>query len=157
MKGIIVAVSPEGVIGLGGKIPWHYKGDLRRFKRLTTGGAVIMGRRTWESIGKPLPGRRNLVVTRERLAVDGIEAFRDIATAVAASAGTAEVWFIGGARIYEEAMALADFLDVTYVPDRIDHPEAVRFPAIDPAVWEPGPEVIHEDEPVLRRRVFTRR
>jgi dihydrofolate reductase len=151
--GIMVAMSPEGVIGLDGKIPWHYRGDMRRVKRLTLGTTLIMGRVTWESLGgKPLPGRRNLVVTSR--AIEGAECFRDIASALAASEG--KVWFFGGAGIYREAMPLSDFIDVVYVPDHIDEPRAVRFPPIDPAVWDEGPLLVHEDEPALRRRVYTR-
>jgi dihydrofolate reductase len=153
-RAIMVAMSPEGVIGLDGKIPWHYRGDLKRVKRLTLGTTLIMGRITWESLGgKPLPGRRNLVVTSR--AIEGAECFRDIASALAASEG--KVWFFGGAGIYREAMPLADLIDVVYVPDHIDDPRAVRFPAIDPAMWEEGPLVAHEDEPALQRRVYTRR
>ncbi|MET0593340.1 MAG: dihydrofolate reductase [Polyangiaceae bacterium] len=153
-RGIMVAMSPEGVIGLGGKIPWHYRGDLKRVKRLTLGTTLIMGRITWESlVGKPLPGRRNLVVTSR--AIEGAECFRDIASALAASEG--KIWFFGGAGIYREAMPLADIIDVVYVPDHIDDPNAVRFPSIDPAMWDEGPLVVHEDEPALQRRVFTRR
>jgi dihydrofolate reductase len=158
MRGIIVAVSPGGVIGLHGKIPWHYKGDLRRFKRVTLGATVIMGRLTWESIGRPLAQRRNMVVTSRALDVPGVERFADLPAALAAAAAASgDVWVIGGARIYEEAMQHVDVLDVTYVPDRIDDPAAVRLPAIDPAVWEAGADVQHEDEPALRRRVWTRR
>jgi dihydrofolate reductase len=153
-RGIMVAMSPEGVIGLGGKIPWHYRGDLRRVKRLTLGTTLIMGRLTWESLGgRPLPGRRNLVVTSGTIA--GVECFRDLASALAASEG--KVWFFGGARIYRDAMPLADFIDVVYVPDHIVDPNAVHFPPIDPTMWEVGPLIEHEDEPALQRRVYTRR
>jgi dihydrofolate reductase len=153
-RGIMVAMSPEGVIGLGGKIPWHYRGDLRRVKRLTLGTTLIMGRVTWESLGgRPLPGRRNLVVTSR--AIPDAECFPDLASALAASQGS--VWFFGGARIYREAMPFADFIDVVYVPDHIVDSNAVHFPSIDPTVWEQGPLVDHEDEPTLKRRVYTRR
>jgi dihydrofolate reductase len=153
-RGIMVAMSPEGVIGLHGKIPWHYRGDLRRVKRLTLGTTLIMGRVTWESLGgRPLPGRRNLVVTSR--AIEGAECFADLGAALAASEGN--VWFFGGARIYEEAMPLADFIDVVYVPDQIEDPHAVRFPPIDPTMWDAGPLLQHEDEPALKRRVYARR
>jgi dihydrofolate reductase len=153
-RGIMVAMSPERVIGLHGKIPWHYRGDFKRVKRLTLGTTLIMGRVTWESIGgKPLPGRRNLVVTSR--AIEGAECFRDLSSALAASEG--KVWFFGGARIYEESMPLADFIDVVYVPDRIVDPGAVYFPPIDPTLWDEGPLLPHEDEPSLQRRVYTRR
>ena len=72
-------------------------------------------------------------------------------------AGDAPIWFIGGARIYEEAMPYVDVIDVTYVPDHVDAPDAVRAPAIDERVFEPGPLVPHEDEPLLKRREYRRR
>jgi dihydrofolate reductase len=153
-RGIMVAMSPEGVIGVGGKIPWHYRGDLKRVKRLTLGTTLIMGRVTWESLGgRPLPGRRNLVVTSR--AISGAECFPDLSSALAASEGP--VWFFGGARIYEEAMPLADFIDVVYVPDQILDPLAVHFPHIDPTMWDAGPLLEHEDESALKRRVYARR
>ena len=155
-RAIMAAVSPEGVIGVGGKIPWHYRGDMRRVKRLTMGTTLIMGRVTWESLGgKPLPGRRNLVVTRTLTTVSGAECFPDLESALAASRGP--VWFFGGARIYREAMPFSDLIDLVYVPDHVAHPEAVRFPDIDETIWEAGPLLDHEDEPTLRRRVYTRR
>jgi dihydrofolate reductase len=151
---IMAAVSPEGAIGLGGTIPWHYRGDMRRVKRLTMGTTLVMGRITWESLGgRPLPGRRNLVVSRRDL--PGVECFRDIPAALQAAEGP--VWFFGGARIYQDAMPLADLIDLVYVPDHVTAQEAVRFPWIDPLVWEAGPLLPHEDEPVLQRRVYTRK
>lgn len=153
MLGIIYAVSPEGVIGLDGKLPWHYPADLKRFKRLTLGSTIIMGRLTFESIGKPLPGRRNIVITSRRL--PGVECFPSLEAALATTQG--DVWFIGGARIFADAMQLADVIDVTYVPDHVTEPRAVRAPPIDETVWEPGLRVQHEDDPRLERRVYTRR
>jgi dihydrofolate reductase len=153
-RGIMVAVSPEGAIGLHGKIPWHYRGDMRRVKRLTLGTTLIMGRHTWESLGsKPLPGRQNWVVTGREL--EGVRCFPSVAAALRASEGP--VWFFGGVRVYEEALAYADFIDVVYVPDHVTDPDAVRFPTIDEAVWDAGELLVHEDEPALRRRVFTRK
>ncbi|HEX8791421.1 MAG TPA: dihydrofolate reductase [Polyangiaceae bacterium] len=156
MRGMILAVSPEGVIGLHGKIPWRHPGDMRRFKRVTMGSTVIMGRATFDETGKPLPGRRNIVVTRRPLDVAGVERVGSVDDALA-RAGDGDVWFIGGARIYEEAMRHVDVIDVTYVPDHVDAPEAVRAPTIDERVFEPGPLLPHEDEPGLTRRVFHRR
>jgi dihydrofolate reductase len=152
--GIIVAMSPEGVIGLHGKIPWRHPGDQRRFKRLTVGTTVVMGRKTWESLPKkPLPDRRNVVLTRTP--IEGVECFPDLDAALAAILG--DVWVIGGERCYAEAMRHADVLDVTYVPNRVTHPEAVRFPAIDAAAFDEGELVAHEDAEGLTRRVFRRR
>lgn len=152
--GLIAAVSPEGVIGVDGDIPWHYPGDLRRFKRLTLNTTVIMGRLTWMSLGeKPLPKRRNVVITRSNLA--NVATYRSINAAL--SECTGEVWFIGGARIYEEAMSTCTRLDITYVPDSIKHTRAVCFPDIDAASWSPGPLQQHPDEPGLTVRVYTRK
>ena len=131
-------------------------GDWRRFKRVTMGATVVMGRATFESIGKPLPGRRNVVVTSRALDVPEVERVRSIEEALERAAG-ADVWFIGGARIYEEAMKHVDVIDVTYVPDLVESWDAVYAPPIDEAVFEPGPVLTHEDEPALRRRVYTRR
>lgn len=161
---MIVAVAAPGdvpyaasgaVIGLHGQIPWRHPGDQARFKRVTMGSAVIMGRHTWDERKKPLPGRRNLLVSRRE--EPGVETFRDIRSAMAAAPPEQAIWFIGGTRIYEAAMTVADVIDVTYVPERIVDPEAVRFPHIDPAAWEEGPLVPHEDEAGLVRRVYTRR
>jgi dihydrofolate reductase len=156
VRGAIFAVSADGVIGLDGKIPWRHPGDLRRFKRVTLGSVVVMGRKTFEERGKPLPGRRNVVVTRAPIEVPGVEVVPSVDDALAL-AGDADVWFIGGARIYEEAMGHVDVIDVTYVPDRVDAPGAVHAPRIDERVFEPGPLLEHEDEPGLTRRVYRRR
>jgi dihydrofolate reductase len=156
MRGMILAVSPEGVIGLGGKIPWRHPGDMRRFKRVTMGSTVIMGRATFDETGKPLPGRHNIVVTSRPLDVPGVVRVGSVDEALT-RAGDGDVWFIGGARIYEEAMRHVDVIDVTYVPDHVDAPGAVRAPPIDERTFEPGPLLPHEDEPGLTRRVYRRR
>jgi dihydrofolate reductase len=158
MKGMIFAASPRGVIGVGGTIPWRYLGDWKRFKRVTMGATVVMGRTTFESIGKPLPGRRNVVVSSRVIDVPGIECVQSVEEALArAAGGGGDVWFIGGARIYADAMKYADVIDVTYVPDDIDEPDAVYAPPIDEASFVAGPIVQHEDEPALKRREYTRR
>jgi dihydrofolate reductase len=156
MRAMIYAVSPEGVIGQNGTIPWRHPGDWRRFKRVTLGTTVIMGRKTFESMGKPLPGRRNLVVTSRPLDAPGVETARTVEAALDV-AGSGDVWFVGGARIYEEGMRYADFIDVTYVPDHVSGEGLVHAPDIDPEVFEPGPLLQHEDEPGLTRRVYVRR
>jgi dihydrofolate reductase len=156
MRGMIYAVSPEGVIGAAGTIPWRHVGDLKRFKRVTMGSTVVMGRVTFESIGKPLPGRRNVVVTGRGVTVPGVDCVRNLDEALAV-AGEGDVWFIGGARIYAEAVDYVDVIDVTYVPDRVDVPDAVHAPPIDDRVFEGSPIVAHEDEPALSRRIYRRR
>jgi dihydrofolate reductase len=153
---MIFAISPERVIGVGGKIPWRHPGDMRRFKQVTLGSTVIMGRATFDENGRPLPGRRNIVVTSRPLEVPGVEVAPSVDEALR-MAGTADVWFIGGARIYEEAMHHVDVIDVTYVPDHVRDAGAVLAPPIDEAVFEPGPLIEHELEAGLTRRVYTRR
>jgi dihydrofolate reductase len=156
MRGMIYAVSPEGVIGVDNAIPWRHPGDFRRFKRVTMGTTIVMGRKTFESMGKPLPGRRNIVVTRATLEVPGVECARSVEDALA-MAGDKDVWFVGGAKIYEDGMKHADVIDVTYVPDHVDAADAVRAPPIDERLFEPGPLLPHEDEEGLTRRVYTRK
>ncbi|MGD0528438.1 MAG: dihydrofolate reductase [Polyangiaceae bacterium] len=156
MRGMIYAVSPEGVIGVGNRIPWRYQGDFRRFKRVTMGKTLIMGRKTFESIGHPLAGRRNIVVTSHPIAVENVESVRSIDEALERAGDEIDVWFIGGARIYAEAMKHVDIIDVTYVPDHVRAADAVMAPRID-GTWEGSRIVRHEDDPALKHRTFTRR
>jgi dihydrofolate reductase len=153
---MIYAVSPDGVIGTNNQVPWHHPGDYRRFKRVTLGSVVIMGRKTFESMGKPLPGRRNVVVTRSPIDMPGVESVRSLEDALAL-AGDSDAWLIGGRRIFEEGMKYADIIDVTYVPDHVQAPDEVHAPPIDETLFEPGPMLDHEDEPGLTRRIYGRR
>ena len=132
---LIVAMTPDGLIGSGGVVPWRLPDDLRRFKRLTTGHAVIMGRKTHESIGRALPNRRNIVVTRGTTAfAPGIERASSLSEALAAARQFDDSPFvIGGAEIYALALPLASNLEVTIVsPPRETLPDsagATFFPA----------------------------
>jgi dihydrofolate reductase len=117
---LIVARARNGVIGAGGALPWHLREDLQRFKQTTLGHPVVMGRKTWDSIlarnGKPLPGRRNLVVTRnEALQAPGAEVAASVAAALAACADAPEVFVIGGAQVYAAALPLAQRALVTEI------------------------------------------
>ena len=153
MKGILVAVSPEGIIGKNNSIPWHYSADLKRFKRLTTGNTVIMGRKTWESLPiKPLPNRRNIVITRS--SIEEIDCFQSIDDALQTCEG--DVWFIGGAGIYEEAMKKADLIDMTLVPDNITGKNCIYFPKIGNE-WKEGENNRLEEDPKLGHKTYTRR
>ena len=153
MKGILVAVSPEGIIGKNNSIPWHYSADLKRFKRLTTGNTVIMGRKTWESLPiKPLPNRRNIVITRS--SIEEIDCFQSIDDALQTCEG--DVWFIGGAGIYEEAMKKADLIDMTLVPDNITGKNCIYFPKIGNE-WKEGEKNRLEEDPKLGHKTYTRR
>lgn len=117
---IVVAVAENGVIGRGGTLPWRLADDLRRFKSLTMGHAIIMGRRTWESIGRALPGRRTVVVSRQseyQPGVDAVDVAGDLASAfaIAEQRGETEAFVVGGAEVYREALMLADRLYLTRV------------------------------------------
>lgn len=171
MIGCIWAQSPEGIIGMDNRIPWQgkYPGDFRRFKRVTMGSTVVMGRKTWESIGRPLPGRLNVVITsghvqvQDVISVYALQQALDIAQVgpFAAEGRYTDVWFIGGAHIYARAMEFADVLDVTYIPaDGMSQTLASVYtfaPKIDESIFEPGSLLQHEDEPALKRREYRRR
>ncbi len=129
---IIAAIARNGVIGDQGRIPWHISDDLKRFKRLTLGHPIIMGRKTYESIGKPLPGRRNLVLTRQT-ALPGVESFASLGAALKACRDNETVFVIGGAEIYREALPMADVLYLTHV--HRDVAGDTRFPDYSPAEW----------------------
>ncbi|MCV0398133.1 MAG: dihydrofolate reductase [Rhizobiaceae bacterium] len=140
---IVVAVARNCVIGHEGGLPWRLSTDLKRFKETTMGSAVIMGRTTYEGIGKPLPGRLNIIVTRNRnWSAEGVDVAHSLEEAIAlaeAHAGTmsgpSAAFIIGGGKIFEQALDLADRLDVTHVEAE---PEGdTYFPAIDPSVWRP--------------------
>ncbi|OIR21677.1 MAG: hypothetical protein BEU01_02155 [Marine Group III euryarchaeote CG-Epi4] len=153
MRGILVATSPEGVIGKDNAIPWYYSEDLKRFKRLTIGKTVIMGRNTWESLPiKPLPERRNIVITKSSL--EGVECFTSIDKAVDSCEG--DIWFIGGAGIYKEAMDLADCIDMTLVPDNVSGDSCIYFPGIGNE-WENNGEKPLEKGSKLMHKIYTRR
>jgi len=131
---LVVAASRNGVIGRDGALPWHLPDDLRHFKRLTLGKPVIMGRRTWESIGKPLPGRRNIVLTRDPgFSAPGCEVAHSVNEALALLDGDGEAMVIGGAQVYAAFLPLADCVYLTRVQAEIDGD--TYFPALDAAEW----------------------
>lgn len=153
MKGILVAVSPEGIIGKNNTIPWHYSADLKRFKLLTTGKTIIMGRKTWESLPvKPLPNRRNIVISRTSL--ENVDCFRSIDEALKTCEG--DIWFIGGAGIYEEAMLKSDVIDMTLVPDNVTGEGCIYFPKIGNE-WIEGEEKPLKEDTILMHKNYTRR
>ncbi|MBC7793904.1 MAG: dihydrofolate reductase [Clostridia bacterium] len=155
MIGIIVAISANHVIGVDNKLPWHYPADLKRFRRVTKGHAVIMGRLTYESIGKPLPERRNIVVTRSR--IEGVDCVTSVREAVALAATRDQtVWFIGGARIFEEAMLFCDILDVTFVPDVVEAASPVLFPTINPGIWQRDTLTTFPEDQRLKHAIYHR-
>jgi dihydrofolate reductase len=113
---LIVAAAENGVIGRGGELPWRIPSDLKTFRRLTLGKPVIMGRKTYQSIGRPLDGRLNIVVSRDpKLALPGVTVVSDLATAIAQAGDAPEIMIIGGAEIYRAALALAHRVYLTRV------------------------------------------
>lgn len=134
---IVVAIGQNGVIGLDGDMPWPRTGDQVQFKQLTMGHPMIMGRTTFESIGRPLPGRTSIVLTRDpQWSADGIEIVHDLPTALKTAAALSdEVFIIGGAQVYAEAIAAGavDRMVVTHVHLAPDGD--AWFPAVDWALW----------------------
>lgn len=131
---LVVAMARNGAIGRGGALPWHLPDDLRRFKALTLGKPVLMGRRTWESIGRPLPGRMNLVLTRDAaLRAAGATVVASLDAALAAAAGHEELMVIGGAQVYALAAPLAGRVHLTAVDAEVDGD--THLPPFDPREW----------------------
>lgn len=132
---LIVAADERGGIGRDGGLPWHLPDDLRRFKALTMGKPMVMGRRTWDSIGRPLPGRRSLVVSRQRdLAIPGAEVVGSLDEALRAAGDVPEVCVIGGAELYRAALPRADLIHLTRVHATV--PADTFLPPLDPAEWQ---------------------
>jgi len=131
---LIVAMSRDGVIGKDNRLPWHLPADLKRFKELTMGHTIVMGRKTWESIGRLLPGRRSVIVTRNsEYRVEGAVMASSLEAAIAAVQNDDEVFVIGGEQIFRLAMNVADRIYLTIV--QTDVAGDTFMPAIDPAHW----------------------
>lgn len=132
---VVAAVAANGVIGAGGKLPWHLPEDLKHFKALTLGHPVIMGRRTWESLGRPLPGRENIVVTRAAgYQAPGASVAASLDAALALCAGEAVAFVIGGAKLYAAALPIAAGLVLTEI--HRDYEGDTRFPPLDRGSWK---------------------
>jgi dihydrofolate reductase len=163
---MIAAVGANGVIGSDGEIPWRLPTDFAHFKRMTLGKPLIMGRKTFESIGRPLPGRTNIVVTRQAdyqpegvTVAQSVTEALEIAQRAAAADGAAEVMMGGGGEIYREAMPLAERLYVTHVD--VAPAGDAYFPGIDPSIWEVEQELELErterDSAEFKVKVYRRR
>ena len=127
-------MATNRVIGRGNELPWNLPADLAHFKRLTMGHPIIMGRLTHESIGRPLPGRRNIVVSRDpRLALPGCEVVHSLDDAYRTAGNVDEAFVIGGARLYAAALATADRIYLTTIEAEI--PGDTLFPPFDPRLW----------------------
>ncbi len=131
---MIVAMASGNVIGIENKLPWHLSADLKYFKSVTMGKPIIMGRKTFESIGRPLPGRRNLVITRDTAwSADGVDVFHTPEAALAAVSGVDEAMVIGGAEIYALLLPFTHKLYVTEVA--LDVKGDAHFPVIEVGDW----------------------
>ncbi|MFT5128988.1 MAG: dihydrofolate reductase [Rhodothermales bacterium] len=141
---IIAALARNRVIGRDNDLPWRISQDLKRFKALTTGHSIVMGRRTWDSIGFPLPKRHSIVLTRDaEFAAPGATVVHSLEDAIAAAPEGTNVFIIGGAEIYQLALAEATHLELTHVDADVDGD--TYFPELDWADWrevssEPGPD-----------------
>lgn len=133
---LLVAASENNVIGAANKLPWHLPADLRYFKNLTWAMPILMGRKTFESIGKPLPGRKSIVITRNRnWQHEGVDVVHSVEEAVqkASAYGAKEIFVIGGAEIFETSLPKAERIYLTRIHHHFDGD--AFFPEIDPAKW----------------------
>lgn len=146
---LVAAVAANGIIGANGKLPWHLPEDLKHFKNLTLGHPVIMGRRTWESIARPLPGRANIVVTRQPgyVAAGGAVA-TSLEAALALCAGETVAFVIGGNQLYATALPVADGLVMTEI--HRDYEGDARFPDWDRSQWKETQRLPHTTADGLR-------
>jgi len=162
---MIAAVARNGVIGDGAAIPWRIPSDFAYFKRTTMGKPLIMGRKQFETVGKPLPGRTNIVVTRQAdfapagvVVVDSLDAALAQAEMIAEADGMDEIMVIGGGQIYAQLMGRANRLYISHVD--LEPQGDVLFPAIDPAVWavvdEPLVTPMEKDGASYRVKVYER-
>lgn len=151
---LMVAYDRNRLIGSDGGLPWRYPEDLKHFKRTTMGHAIIHGRKSYEDFGKPLPGRRNIVVTRQAgYQAPGCEVVGDLATAITAARETDELPFIlGGAEIYRQALPLVTVMYLTEID--AEHEGDTYFPAVDESDWV---ETARREEGVLTFRTLERR
>jgi dihydrofolate reductase len=132
---IIVAAATNNVIGKDGSLPWHLPEDLRRFRALTMGKPILMGRLTHEAIGRALPGRRNIVISRQPgYQAEGCEVFASPTLALDAAADAAEVMVIGGGRIYRQMLSVADRIYMTRV--HVSPAGDAFFPALEAGQWQ---------------------
>ena len=144
---IIVAMAHNRTIGINNTLPWRCPEDLKHFKALTMGHHMIMGRKTFDSIGKPLPGRITVVVTRNRaLQINGCLMAHTLEEAIAACAGDEQVFVAGGAELYAQALPLAGTLYITEIQQAVEGD--AHFPAFDRTEWlEASREIRHQETP----------
>ena len=143
MISIIVAVSTNNVIGAQGELPWRLSDDLKHFKTVTMGKPIIMGRKTWESIGRPLPGRQNIVITRQPgFQAEGCDVVKSIEEGIVAAGDVEEVMVIGGSQVYDLALPVTERLYLTRVHAEIEGD--AFFPEIDETEWGLITDELHD-------------
>ena len=146
---LVAAVAANGIIGAKGKLPWHLPEDLKHFKRVTLGHPVIMGRKTWESLKGPLPGRENIVITRQGgYQASGAAVASSLGAALALCAGESVVCVIGGEQIFKDALPLAAGLIMTEIKQ--DFAGDARFPDYDRSQWREAQREAHTAENGMR-------
>jgi dihydrofolate reductase len=139
---LIVAMAKNRVIGVNNTLPWHLPADLKHFKALTMGHHIVMGRKTYESIGMPLPGRTSVVVTRNaNYSVPGVVVVNSLAAAITACGNDKEIFVIGGAELYRQAIALADRIYLTEIDADISGD--AHFTELDGKLWQETGRVSH--------------
>ena len=142
---LIVAMARNCVIGINNTLPWHLPADLKHFKALTMGHHIVMGRKTYESIGKPLPGRTSVVVTRNAdYSAPGVIVVNSLTAAIAACGNNEEIFVIGGAEIFKQALSLTDTLFVTEIQQ--DIAGDTHFPVFDKKLWREVSREHHRQE-----------
>ena len=142
---IIVAQAKNRAIGIDGALPWHLSADLKRFRQLTSGHTIIMGRKTWDSIGKPLPNRHNIVITRTQdLVLEGAQTVTSLKAAIQVASNELEKFIIGGAEIYNLALPIVDTIEMTLIHQDIQGD--TYFPPVDSNIWEVSERSEHQDD-----------
>jgi len=145
----IAAMSENHVIGKDNQLLWHMPNDLKHFKNTTSGHTVIMGRKTFDSVGKPLPKRRNIIITRQIITIEGCEVVNSIDAALELSKDEDEVFIVGGAEIYKQALPYTDRVYLTVIHHHFDGDSF--FPELSSNEWK---EVSHENHPADEKNAF---
>ena len=154
MLSLIVAMDKNRLIGDGPKIPWHLPADFEYFKATTLGHPIIMGRTTFKSIGRALPERKNIVLTREDFSYEGVEVAHSLDEALALAKDTNEVFVIGGSNVYAQALPIADRLYITFIEGEFKGD--IYFPEVDWTLWKKVKDEAREpDEKNPNRMRFT--
>lgn len=146
---IVVAIAENYAIGKSNQLLWHMPADLKHFKQITSGHTIIMGRKTYDSVGKPLPNRRNIIISRQDVTIPGCEVVQSVEDALELCANEDEVFIVGGAEIYKLAMNKTDRIYLTIIHHSFDADSF--FPEIDYMEWK---EVSREDHPADEKHKY---